>query len=165
MLEQLGLADPRIELPLATLQEVTKHVATFSRKSAPKLVQQKRQFVRGWYEDQVKLSGYGGRGGGGGGGGGGGRGPSPPRRPGGEVTMIDPGSLDPDQVFAEVDARVTAARKSITHPELAEMHVDMLAEQICALMGEPMPIMARDRRNLVMRWHSQQENMRRRRRS
>ena len=48
MLDNLTGGDPTEDLPLGALQEATKHVATFSRKAAPKLIQQKRNFVRGW---------------------------------------------------------------------------------------------------------------------
>ena len=62
MLEALTGGNLDFELPLAALQEVTKHVATISRKAAPKLIQQKRAFVRGWHEENRKLNQPGGGG-------------------------------------------------------------------------------------------------------
>ena len=65
-----------------------------------------------------------------------------------------------EEVFSEVDARFSAAQRSITNTELAEYHVDTLAEQISSLLGIAVPTMMRDRRNLVTTWHTQQKRMR-----
>mgnify|MGYP003300497416 CR=1 FL=1 len=66
----------------------------------------------------------------------------------------------PEKIFAEVDARLAAAQRSITQSELAEFHVDALSEQIASLLGIAVPTMMRDRRDLISKWHSQQQRMR-----
>ena len=152
MLENLTGGDPDMELPLAALQEVTKHVATFSRKNAPKLIQQKRAFVRGWHEEQRRLRGHSsGRSG---------------ATPTGAGELMSPSkvallaNLTPDGVFSEVDARLAQAQRSITQSELSIVHVDALSEQIASLMGIAVPTMNRDRRDLILKWHSQQKRQR-----
>jgi hypothetical protein len=142
MLDNIMGGDPETELPLASLQELTKHVAALSRKQPPRLVQQKRQFVRGWYEDEMKLQG------------------SPLVGSHDHSTAGSPAApryIDPATLFAEVDARLAAAQRSITQAELSDMHVDTLSEQISALLGAPVPTMMRDRRNLIRTWHAEQK--------
>lgn len=145
MLDNLTGGDPKEDLPLAALQEATKHVATFSRKAAPKLIQQKRNFVRGWYEEQRELSGIGPSG----------HGPGSPSSP--NRLREKPSA---DSVFVEVDARLKAAQRSITQFELAESHVDALSEQIAMLVGIQLPTMTRDRRELIHKWHAQEKRQR-----
>mmetsp|Transcript_40026 Transcript_40026/g.132450 ORF Transcript_40026/g.132450 Transcript_40026/m.132450 type:complete len:115 (+) Transcript_40026:690-1034(+) len=68
--------------------------------------------------------------------------------------------VDPEQLFAEVEARMAAAQRSITQSELADVHVDAIAEQISLLLGGEPPTMMRDRRNLITRWHEQEKRLR-----
>ena len=143
MLETLTGGNIDFELPLAALQEVTKHVATISRKAAPKLIQQKRAFVRGWHEENKRLHMPGGGG-------------VRRQHSADGVGIAPPMKQDPDDVFAEVDARLAAAQRSITHSELAEHHVDALSEAIAALLNIKLPTMMRDRRSLILSWHAQQ---------
>ena len=63
-------------------------------------------------------------------------------------------------LLQQVDARKNAAMRSITQSELAECHVDTLSEQIAFVLGITNPTLTRDRRDLVMKWHGQQERMR-----
>ena len=133
------------ELPLAALQEVTKHVATISRKAAPKLIQQKRAFVRGWHEETRKLNQGGLR---------------RQHSADGAVSAAPKMKQDPEEVFREVDARLAAAQRSITQSELAEHHVDALSEAIAGLLNIALPTMMRDRRSLIISWHAQQQRMR-----
>jgi hypothetical protein len=149
MLDNLTGGNVDHELPLAALQEVTKHVASVSRKAAPKLIQQKRAFVRGWHEEQIKLNSSAGS----------------ARRvgsgsPNGPAGTMPPMNISPDAIYAEVDARLSAAQRSITQSELAEFHVDALSEQISSLLQIPLPTMMRDRRALVLNWHAQQRKIR-----
>ena len=148
MIDSFTGGDSSADLPLAALQEVTKHVATISRKAPPRLVQQKRQFVRGWYEDELRLRGHGV---------GAGPGGALNRSPSFDQQEMRLQNLDPAVVFAEVDARLAAAQRSITQSQLADVHVDGLAEQICSLLQTKVPTMMRDRRNLIMTWHQQQK--------
>jgi hypothetical protein len=148
MLEALTGGNLDFELPLAALQEVTKHVATISRKAAPKLIQQKRAFVRGWHEENRKLNQPGGGG---------------LRRQhsaDGAVSAAPKMKQDPEDVYREVDARLAAAQRSITQSELAEHHVDALSEAIAGLLNISLPTMMRDRRSLILSWHAQQQRMR-----
>ena len=68
--------------------------------------------------------------------------------------------VTPDGVYAEVDARLQQAQRSITQSELADYHVDSLSEQIACLIGIDVPTMMRDRRDLVTKWHAQQKRLR-----
>lgn len=132
--------DPDANVPLATLNELTRHVATMSKKAAPKLMVQKRTFVKNYYEDLMAQHGRGGAGVGGSGG-------SPDHGRGSAP-------LNAEAVFREVDARLTQAARSVTGSgELADVHVDGLAEKISTIIGQPTPVQKRERRNLIDRWH------------
>ena len=148
MLDALTGGNVEHELPLAALQEVTKHVATLSRKAAPKLIQQKRAFVRGWHDEQKRLANAGAMGG------------QMPTGGGSPEKAMLLANVTPEGVFAEVDARLAAAQRSITQSELAESHVDALSEQIATLLNIPVPTMMRDRRDLISKWHAQYRRQR-----
>ena len=140
MLDLLTNGNPEQDLPLGQLNAVAKHVSTISARKMPALVVQKRHFVRGWHHDtRARL----------------GRGPdgSPMKK-----TQMGAG-----EVFAELDARINAAQRSITQSEIPEIHVDLLAEQIAGLMGVQMPTLTRDRRQMIEKWHGEQKRAMRRR--
>ena len=63
-------------------------------------------------------------------------------------------------LLQQVDARKSAAMRSITQSELAECHVDTLSEQIASVLGITNPTLTRDRRELIDKWHAQQKRMR-----
>ena len=122
------------QLPLTMLNDMARHVSIVSKKKAPRLAVQKRQFVKNWYEDQRKLAGLGGGKDGG---------------PGGT-----PG-LTAEAVYNEVDRRIQQAKRSLTAMgELPEVHIDALSEKIANLLGQKVPTMKRERRNLVEGWHA-----------
>ena len=132
MLHQQMGGNPDAQVPLATLNELTRHVATFSKKAAPKLMVQKRTFVKNYFQELAQQFG------GGGGGGGGGAAP-----------------INAESIFREVDNRITQASRSVTGTgELSDVHVDGLAEKISAVLGTPVPVQKRDRRNLITKWHA-----------
>ena len=137
--------DPEAQVPLATLNELTRHVATFSRKAAPKLMVQKRTFVKNYYEDLMSQHG---------GGAGGGNGAHDPRR-GGDGGGGGGTPLSAEAVFREVDARMTQAARSISGTgQLADVHIDGLADKVAAITGQPTPIQKRERQNLIEKWHA-----------
>ena len=57
VLDGLTGGDLAADLPLSILSQVTEHVAALSKRKAPKLLQQKRAFVRGWHTDTRQLLG------------------------------------------------------------------------------------------------------------
>ena len=140
VLETLTKGDPSTELPLGLLNTVTRHVSVLSKRAAPKLLMQKRQFVRGWHIDERTRRGL----------------------------AVDPatGALaarapkTADQLFAEVDARIEQTKRSITQADISDAIVDQLAEQICAMHGVSKPNNQRERRDLITRWHAQQTKLR-----
>ena len=138
-----GDPDGVSRMPLSTLNELSRHVATISKKKAPQLAVQKRGFVKNYYEDLNQVHGGGGGGGGGGKGGGknggGGGGGAP---------------LSAEGVFREVEQRLTQARRSVTGTgELNDVHIDGLADKISSLLGQKVPVQKHERRNLILQWH------------
>ena len=112
---QLG-GNPEAQVPLSTLNELTRHVATISKRRPPQLAVQKRGFVKNYYADLVSMHG-GGSGGGGGGGG---------------------APVSAEGVYREVDARLKQAQRSVTGTgNLADVHIDSLAEKVRARDRNP----------------------------
>ena len=138
--------DLAADRPLSVLSQVTEHVAALSKRKAPKLLQQKRAFVRGWHTDTRQLLGGGGGGGGGDGimaaafGG---------TSPGGAV----PPTLSASELYAELDARFVRQQRSVTNSELPDAAVTHYANQVAALVGTQLPSSQHERRELVYRWH------------
>jgi hypothetical protein len=129
---QMG-GDLEVQLPLSTLNELTRHVATISKKKAPQLAVQKRGFVKNYYADLMQIHNTSGGGGGGGGG----------------------GPISAEAVYREVDQRLTQALRSVTGTgDLSQGHVDGLAEKISTLLGQKVPVQKGDRRKLIMQWHA-----------
>ena len=142
ILEGLTGGDPAAEIPLAMLSTICRHVGVISKRRVPKLVAQKRNFVRGWHTDMRSQLGIGVEGAGSG------------RAPAlGEGALFD----ELERIFAEQNLRVTS-RSS----ELPNHLIDRLADQIARLSGgaEP-PTLLQERRELVYSWH-RKETLRRR---
>ena len=63
--------------------------------------------------------------------------------------------LTAEAVYNEVDRRIQQAKRSLTAMgELPEVHIDALSEKIANLLGQKVPTMKRERRNLVEGWHA-----------
>ena len=128
MLESVTGGDPQTELPLHVLQAVCRHVSTISKRNVPKVVAQKRLFVRGWHEDARSQWAVNARG----------------RK-----------SVDAAELFHEIDARLKAQLRSITQPELPANVVGSFTDQIAELQQAPAPTMLQDRRDFIREWHAQ----------
>jgi len=69
-------------------------------------------------------------------------------------TRVSHPPLTVETVFREVDNRMKQAERSLTaQGQLSEVHVDALSEKIAAVLGQAVPTMKRERRNLVEGWH------------
>ncbi|KAL1521533.1 hypothetical protein AB1Y20_021192 [Prymnesium parvum] len=132
-LDSLTGGDPAQDLPIAQLNSVAKHVSKISARKVPSLLAQKRQFVRAWHIDA---------------------------RAGAGKQMNRNGApskaqMSASEIYAEIEARLLVAQRSITQSEIPELHVDLIAGQVAGLLNIDMPTLLRDRRHLIEKWHAQ----------
>ena len=135
VLDGLTGGDLAADLPLSILSQVTEHVAALSKRKAPKLLQQKRAFVRGWHTDTRQLLG-----------GNGGSAPTPGR-------FVGDGAADAATLFSELDARLKRQQRSVTQTELPDAVLSHYATSVAAIVGTPLPTSQHERCELVYRWY------------
>ena len=114
-------------------QLTARHVGVVSKRRVPKLVAQKRNFVRGWHMDMRAQLGLAAQGGG-----------------AGRAPALGAGELfgELERIFAEQNLRVTS-RSS----ELPPAVINRISDQIARLAGTEPPPLQQERREVVYTWH------------